>query len=74
MRVTLDITTWLSQCVEIGGIDLFNNDKSHNKFLRNWASLVAISKTIISYSMIDREIIICLADFHDIVPLRKVKA
>ena len=55
-------------------IGLVNNSKSHNKYLRNSASLVAVSKTIISYSMIDREIIICLADFHDIVPLGKVKA
>jgi len=71
--VTLDIATWLSQCTEIEGIDLFNNGKSHNKFLRNSVSLVAVSKAIIYAYMVKCEIIVCSADFHDTVPPAKVK-
>ena len=73
MLVTLDISIWLSQCIGIGGIGLFNNDKSHNTFLRNSASLVALSKSIIYASIVEREIIVCLADFHDTAPPAKVK-
>jgi len=46
---------------------------NHNKFLRNSTSLVAVSKKIIFASMVEREIIVCLADFHDIAPPVKVK-
>jgi len=51
LLVTLGIATWLSQCIGIGGIGLFNNEKLHNFFLRNPASLVVVSKAIIFYFM-----------------------
>jgi len=73
LLVTLDIATWLSQYIEIRGIGLFNNDKSHSKFLRNSASLVVVYIAIIYASMVEREIIVCLADFHDTAPPAKVK-
>jgi len=67
------MVAWLSQCIEIGGMGLFNNGKSYRKFLINSTSAVAISKAIISASMVDREIIDCLVDFYDTAPPRKVK-
>ena len=67
LLVTLDITTWLSQCIEIGGIGLFNNGKSHNKILRNSTSLVVVSKARIYAFMVECEIIVCSTDFHDTV-------
>jgi len=73
LLVTLDITTWLSQCTGIEGICLSNNGKSHNKFLRNSVSLVALSKAIIFASLVEPEIIICLTDLHDNAPPVKVK-
>jgi len=73
LLVTLDITTWLSQCIGIRCIGLFNNGKSYKKNLRNSASLVAVSKTIIYASMVEREIIVCLAYFHHTAPPAKVK-
>ena len=72
LLVTLDIETWLSQCIEIEGIDLFNNDRSHNKFLRNSISPVVVSKAIIYASMAKGEIIVCLVYFHDTASLVKV--
>ena len=37
------------------------------------ASLIAVSKAIIYAFMVEREIIACLTDFHDIAPPTKVK-
>ena len=73
LLVTLDIDTWLSQHIEVRGIGLFNKGKSHSKFLRNSASLVAVSKAIIYASIVECEIIVCLKDFHDIATPSKVK-
>jgi len=42
------------------------------QLLRNFASTVAISKALIYASMVDHEIIYCLAYFHDIAPSPKV--
>jgi len=52
---------------------LFYNGKSYRNFLINSASALAVSKAIISASMVDREIIDCLADFHDTAPPPKIK-
>ena len=67
------MATWLSQCIEIGGMGLFYNGKSYRNFLINSASALAVSKAIISASMVDHEIIDYLADFHDTAPPSKVK-
>jgi len=41
--------------------------------LRSLKYQTTVSKAIISIFMVEREIIVCLADFHDTTPPTKVK-
>ena len=69
----IDIAAWQSQCIDTEGVGYIPKGIHNRKFFNHSASLLADSRAINSYSMVEVAIRVCLDDFHATSPPPKVK-